>query len=193
MKKTYIILLVFFLGTANTVFAGVTETLPTYHWAYGHIDELRVRGYFSGLLFTKKPFSRGEIAAELAKIKGSGRYSTKVGWLLSDLFEEFTAEIDALSDGASDEMLVGLLTQAGIQRANDKTSDFEIIRTKAGYLAGENLYLYNSMTFDGSLPDDTTFVGRHWRGMSAFTEQAYINYTRGALTITAGRDFQRFT
>ena len=51
--------------STQTLIAGLKETLPTYHWAYQHMEELRLRGFFSDLNFAKRPFTRGEVASAL--------------------------------------------------------------------------------------------------------------------------------
>ncbi len=176
--------------------AGLTETLPTYHWAYEYMEELRIRGFFGELNFSKKPFSRGEIAESLVGLLVAGWAMDdmpKAVWLLDELYDEFALEMNLFRKGNSiDEFSVGLLTQAGLVNDNSGTDDSESFRIKGGFQAGKHFGVYNAMNFDGDLPKDTTYMGRNWRGLSAFTEQGYVSYETKRFSVLFGRDFRRW-
>ena len=48
MRKAVIVILIGITQIIPNlhVYAGVNETLPTYHWVYEHVEELRLRGFF---------------------------------------------------------------------------------------------------------------------------------------------------
>lgn len=178
------------------LYAGVNETLPTYHWVYDYVEELRLRGFLLELNLAKKPFTRGEIASELVDMLIAGWAMDdmpKAVWLLDELYVEFASEMNQLRKGNSeDEFSIGLLTQAGIKNDGDNSDDTESFRIKSGFQVGENFVVMNTMNFDADLADESTYIGRTWRGLAAFSEQAYLRYDTERFTVLFGRDFQRW-
>lgn len=198
MRKTAIVILIGITQFFPNIhlYAGVNETLPTYHWVYEHVEELRLRGFLLELNLAKKPFTRGEIAGELVDMLIAGWAMDdmpKAVWLLDELYVEFAPEMNHLRKGDSeDEFFIGLLTQAGLKDESNKTDDTESFRIKGGFQVGDNFAVYNTMNFDSDLPDDPTYIGSTWRGLSAFSEQAYLRYETERFSILFGRDFQRW-
>ena len=190
---TFFVALVF---SSQPLIAGLKETLPTYHWAYQYMEELRLRGFFSELNFAKQPFTRGEVARALVDHLIAGWATDdipKAVWLLDELYEEFAEEMNLLrKDESSDIFSIGLLTQANIGNDGEKTDDSESFRINGGFQVGKEFGVYNTMNFDSDLSNDTTFVGRKWRGMSAFTEQGYMQYESARFSVLLGRDFKRW-
>ena len=177
-------------------YAGVRETLPTYHWVYDYVEELRLRGFLLELNMAKKPFTRGEIASELVDMLVAGWAMDdmpKAVWLLDELYEEFASEMNQIRKSKhDDEFSIGLLAQAGLKDEGNNTDDTGSYRIKGGFHVGDNFVVFNTMNFDADLAEDSTYIGRTWRGLSAFTEQAYLRYESERFSILFGRDFQRW-
>lgn len=196
-KLVFVILFVTTYIISNIkLHAGVNETLPTYHWVYDYVEELRLRGFLLELNLAKKPFSRGEVASELVDMLIVGWAMDdmpKAVWLLDELYVEFASEMNQLRKGnANDEFFIGLLTQAGLEDEGNETDDTGSFRIKGGFQVGDNFAVINTMNFDSDLANDSTYIGSSWRGLSAFTEQAYLRYETERFSILFGRDFQRW-
>ena len=190
---------IFFLMLAissQSLIAGLKETLPTYHWAYQYMEELRLRGFFSEINFAKRPFTRGEVASALVDHLIAGWATDdipKAVWLLDELYEEFAEEMNLIRKyDSSDIFSIGLLTQANVGNNGEETDDSESFRIKGGFQVGKNFGVYNTMNFDSDLAKDPTYVGRKWRGMSAFTEQGYMQYESSRFSVLFGRDFKHW-
>ena len=85
-------------------YASVHETLPSWHWAYDYIEELRVRGEFSELFAMNRPYTRGEVAGVLVKIQersGTGEtdHPSDLNAMVDRLYDEFQEEMTEIRDG----------------------------------------------------------------------------------------------
>ena len=182
--------------SSQPLIAGLTETLPTYHWAYQYMEELRLRGFFSELNFARRPFTRGEIAESLVDHLIAGWATDEIPkavWLLDELYEEFAEEMNLVRRAESGDIFsIGILTQANVGNDGEETDDSESFRINGGFQVGKGFGIYNTMNFDSDLSKDSTFEGREWRGMSAFTEQGYMQYESTRFTVLFGRDFKRW-
>ena len=175
--------------------AALEETLPTYHWAYAYLDQLRTRGYLQGLNMAHGPFTRGEVARELLaeqKRIADSPMTLRVSWLYRALSDEFVAEMNSLSGEASEFLEVGVLAQEELKDVEGVSEFRGSARPKVGLSVDGKLFAFNSMTFDQNLLDDSTYLGAEWRGASAFTEQAYIRFRTSHATFIVGRDFNRW-
>ena len=182
--------------SSQPLIAGLNETLPTYHWAYQYMEELRLRGFFIELNFARRPFTRGKIAESLVDHLIAGWATDdipKAVWLLDELYEEFAEEMNLVRKAESSDIFsIGLLTQANVGNDGEETDDSESFRINGGFQVGKGFGIYNTMNFDSDLSEDPTFKGREWRGMSAFTEQGYMQYESNRFGVLFGRDFKRW-
>lgn len=181
--KNYCLIFASIIGVAVSQLSGETrESVPIYHWAYGVIDELTVRGYFRDLNLMNRPFTRWQIVKSLEKCEYTGEDPAAES-LIEMLREEFYPEpVKKLKIGA-------YLRQDGML----EDGEFEpkgIAVSKIGCSIGEWLTIYNSMRLDQYLPDDPYYIGKHWRGFSGYSEQAYINLRMGPVSFQFGRDWQ---
>ncbi|MEE2710541.1 MAG: capsule assembly Wzi family protein [Gemmatimonadota bacterium] len=186
------------------------ETLPSYHWSYDLLDQLRLRGYFTELFVSNRPFTRGEIARSLRSIQkdidaGHLQPTRADNWLLNQLNTEFEEETTELNgDAEANWMKVGItanldalhrpedlensaLIHYGVLKAG--TLVREDLRSKISAGLGDRLTLYHTLRFDRNLKDDPTYVGKFFQGFAGFTEQAYLRARYGRVHIKVGRDF----
>lgn len=186
------------LSGTNPASAGLQETLPTYHWAYGYIDQLWIRGYFPDLLVLNRPYTRGEVARAVVTLQqevaqGKRTVPPQDRWLLARLRDEFQPEIDALQ-GASPSRQA---TVGGyfIEDLNSRQGDFQDhfrYRTRAALSAGPGFEIYNGIAFDNRLDNDPLYLGKRKREVAGFTEQAYVRFSRKGFGLVLGRDFLRW-
>ena len=47
------------------------QTIPTYHWSYDYLEQLKVRGFIENINFSHRPFIFKDIHQDLPKIKPS--------------------------------------------------------------------------------------------------------------------------
>ena len=69
---------VLFLYFAYSVFSGVNfnsilfaQYIPTYHWSYEYLEQLKVRGYLNDINFSHRPFLIQDIQPDLQKLTPS--------------------------------------------------------------------------------------------------------------------------
>jgi hypothetical protein len=183
-----------------SAFSGIQETLPSWHWAYAYIDELRMRGDFDSLSVMNCPYTRGEVAHALMTIitrhgKDLGRISRLDKKIVLKLVREFRPEMETLqSEGKKAEYpRVGLRLQENIDEISGSEPKLKgVYRSRIAVPLGRYGEIYNGMTFDQYLVDDPRYVGKKWRSMVVYTEQAYLALGTDKLRIKLGRDYLRW-
>jgi len=94
----------------NSANATLQENLPLEHWTYSIIDELLLRGYGSNLLFSNRPYTRGDVAKLVLEIEEklrqkTGNEKTTLNEWNRLLGREFLTEINELRATESDELI----------------------------------------------------------------------------------------
>lgn len=97
-KVTKVLFAVSFLlfAVSPRVLSNQLEEIPLDSWVYPVIDELHFQGFFPNLFVADKPYTRGEIAAELQSVKREWEENTlkpHQRWLFERLFDEFKLEL----------------------------------------------------------------------------------------------------
>ena len=177
------------LLSAGLVHAGLHETLPTYHWAYTYLDELRLRGHFGGLFASNRPFTRGEVAEELRRLREQEGVEPFCALFLDRLYKEFEDEIRQ-GDGSQIQMGT-TFAQDVVARREDRVKAFGIYRLKGGYFS-KHLTAVDVPKLDRTLKEDPAYRGKDWRGLTAYMEQAYLRVRLKDVEATFGRDFLRW-
>ncbi len=180
--------------------ASLHQTLPSWHWAYQFIDELRLRGCFKELYATNRPYTRGEVAEGLVRIEnklkeGKLFLSASDSKLIEKLEREFEKEIKELESKTQEKnkVILGCRIQSDINKPEEgKTKYRGIYRSKISVPLGAHVEVYNGINFNQYLIDDTTYVGKKWRGIVGYTEQAYAAASLGRFRFKFGRDFLRW-
>jgi len=192
------------------------ETLPPYHWANQYVDYLKVRGYLPELLFSERPFSRERIATALLKIDFEKKNIPETDRrIIRILFEEFSEEIHRLGGEADNrwepylkralEFLKIELAPETIQpelkiggfgfgnylnQTQPAVSDGRIdLHAQAGFFWGSRVTLYNNMRIFNFA--DSTYIGKKFRSLYAYTEQSYLSLNWNWLQFKFGRDFMQ--
>ena len=58
-------------GAQQGTFKNQNQLVPTYHWIYDYLIELKLRGYLGDLNLSVRPFSVGEITREIQDLADS--------------------------------------------------------------------------------------------------------------------------
>jgi len=176
--------------------AGIHETLPTYHWSYAYIKELQMRGSCLDLGQLNKPYTRGEVARSLLKVQSSLPEDITVKGMFNKLTKEFDKEIIEIknSDGGTHNSVTGrLFLKNDINKEyDDDPVNRGVYRGGVGAKIGKHLFVYSGINFDQYAYHDSNYVGDRWRSMTAYTEQAYMNFIWKQFTLKIGRDFLKW-
>lgn len=175
------------------LYAGDGESLPSYHWAYRNLRELRLRGFLSELNFSNGPFFVYQIQNSfdqnnLEKQAASEQYRR----FYTRLSEEFHTERSIYSPFKKPQIRLGFLIWPEIKREQGGTENFGAYRTYLGWSPNKDIDIVNSVVFDRKFLHDPEYIGNKWRGFAGYTEQAYVRFHKGIFTATFGRDFIRW-
>ncbi len=200
MNRYFIkIILMLLLLQTGRLFAGINETLPSYHWTYRYIKEFQVRGYCLDLLQMHHPYTRGDVAKSLIKLKTqldkSRNHPTFLSEKLQVLLKEFEPEVESLQqkDQNSDAILGRLYLKGDGNKNQNQSFEYRgVYRGITGTEISNNIAAYNSMIFDQYDYYDPDYVGKKWRGVVGYTEQAYVTGQWDKLTFKFGRDFLKW-
>ena len=177
-----------------------TETLPTWHWSYELIHQLRIRGNFVELYEMNQPYTRGEVAKALISMR-EGLDKDFIGLTTSDynilekLEKEFQPEMRFLEDKeiASSNLKIGTYLMGDLNKSGQENVGYKgIYRSVLSVSLGSHLTVYNGMNFDQYLVDDHEYIGKKWRGLVGYTEQAYAALNTNRFRLKFGRDFLRW-
>jgi len=192
-----ILMLILILFYSQFSFASFNETLPSWHWAYEYIHDLQLQGRFDDLFMLNQPFTRGEVAEALLRFRNrmvSAEFNlsnSEIG-RFKRLVREFAPEIKQIKGDTVDLNFAdfGIRIETNMDYAADHEVKYRgIYRTKIDVPIGKHITVYNGINFDQYLVDDPDYVGKKWRGVVGYTEQAYISGNFGPFKIKFGRDF----
>ena len=180
--------------------ASINETLPNWHWCYELIHQLRLRGNFVELYEMNKPYTRGEVAKALISMrqgldKDFIALTTPDHNILEKLEREFQPEMRFLKDKeiASSNLKIGTFLIGDLNRSGQENVGYKgIYRSVLSVSSGSHLTVYNGMNFDQYLVDDAGYIGKKWRGLVGYTEQAYAALNTNRFRLKFGRDFLRW-
>jgi len=198
--RHYLSIFIFVFLFPVLVDGSLQQTLPSWHWAYHFIDELRLRGCFEELYATNRPYTRGQVAEALLRIENRLKerklfLDSSDLKLLKRLIKEFQGEINELDnkDVESYKLRLGTRIQSDLNRQQDGEAKYMgIYRSKISLSIGSSVEIYNGINFNQYLVEDTSFVGKIWRGIAGYTEQAYAAVSTGKFRFKFGRDFLRW-
>jgi hypothetical protein len=213
---TYSVLLSFII--VGMVYALPTETLPTYHWAYQVIDELKLNCYLTELDLTERPLTRGQIARAVVKELNPDKdfdkdISPRERWLLKLLQREFATEIadsKINTEKIISETVERVISPTGLlepppfkgevgarlegdlaTRQNHEPQTDGIAIAQVGVQFQSMVAAQTRLRLDSHLPDDSTYDGKVWRGLAGYAEAGYLRIDGRVFDIQIGRD--RFT
>ena len=197
MKKlNFIIILLLF---PVFVYSSNPTTIPSWHYAYRLVKQLQIRGLLRELSELNKPYTWNEVLVSMEKVKNQAdsgktvinKYELKIINLLE---KECKRELGIEDkDGKETLLLVGINAKGDLDRPAEGDAGFKgILRSRIIVPVSENISIVNSIVFDQYKVDDPDYVGKKWRSMIGYTEQAYAAYEKGKFRLKFGRDFLRW-
>ena len=187
MKKKLVFLLLLLVSV--TSFSSTTETLPTHHWAYKIIDEMQARGFLLDLSQLNLPYTRGQIARALVEMEKPNGIA---GQWYEMLESEFNPEIHEWIEPVNDQQSVNIRLKVNSNLDHNPDKDLEykgIYRGGVGINLAKNFYAYSGVNFNQYDVDNPDYVGYEWRGITGYTEQAYVAFRNDRFYLKFGRDF----
>ena len=198
VKKNILVLFVigfsFTTLLTATLFAASSETLPTFHWSYEFIQALQVRGQCLDLYSMNQPYTRGEVAKSLlgAEKEIRRQNNTVIYKLYVSLLREFAPEIDEVRnpDEQKESIYFRSYLQANLDRTEEEDTKYNgLYRGGVGAQIGSRFFVFSGVNFNQYDYNNPDYAGYKWRGITGFTEQAYISYQTNRLQVKFGRDF----
>jgi len=197
ISSTYLVVFIILFSFIAS-HASINETLPSYHWSYEYIKELQSRGFCLDLLQSNLPYTRGEVAKSLMSLNQSKEKDTfdkSINRILERLLNEFNPEIQEIKNNSKKEdYIIGRLHLLNDfnKEAKDDLVYRGIYRGGIGIGLGKNLFAYTGIDFNQYDYHDPNYIGDKWRGMAAYTEQAYLNILWRRFQLKIGRDFLKW-
>ncbi|GBE26753.1 hypothetical protein BMS3Bbin03_00672 [bacterium BMS3Bbin03] len=220
IKLKYTYFLLFLLVMPSAVWPSQNETIPTYHWAYADLSQLRLHGYLTGLFLSNQPFTKGEVARTLIQLKTRVKQerlsldptSSAIVNRLEIYLGPEIAQIEKKGETAPSEWLapgerlrIGAIVEQDFVHRKNFSKFRGIYRSQIDYSPIPDITAFNTINFDQYLGDDPTYTGKRWRGITGYTEQAYIRAflpifpnsrqngnDRRSLWVMFGRDFLKW-
>ncbi len=201
MKFHFLLLSLLFECIGAICYAQTNATVPTYHWAYAYLHELRLAGYLTSLQPIRQPYTEAELANSLALLhqqleKGEMKVSTRDQKLIDLLSREFLVGSRKANDERPLTFRTGIWLDESIVHEGSETRYSTQLRSQVGVHWKDRLTCYNGIRLDQSLLDDPLYPGKRWRGFAGYTEQAYLRFqlfdratSSYKLGCTIGRDF----
>ncbi len=175
----------------NPIRAAVNEILPVYHVDYQYLKLLQDRGLCLELNALEKPYTKGQIAQSLLNIPDTLALSKTEKEAIAYLRSDLRMEIDALQKSESNNYIKLQTYSTGFL---DKMQTNEITyrgvyHLGAGLRMGKHVYIAQNYISDQYDYYDPYYSGYKWRGIAAYTQQAYINVMFNQVQFKFGRDF----
>ena len=193
----YFFLFVLTLFTPLILPAAIHETLPSYHWAYQYIDELQSRGFLLDLWIMNRPYTRGQVARSVFKaIEKLEKSNSNYEFLknrLDVLKQEFIEEVDRLnSNEKQDHYLIHSrfnLRHDGVKDSTERVKYRGVYRGGVSVNITDKIFGCSYVIFNQYNYYDPNYIGKKWRGLVGYTEQAYLSARWKNLMFKFGRDF----
>ena len=157
--------------------------MPTYHWSNDYVQQLSLRFREIGITLDHLPLSPAKMA-QLAD-SSSARAATAAERFWIERLIEFT------SVPTERHVWMQMGTRM-IEKAGDFGNDLRSrtnMRSQVGIFPDEHVSLVNVIRVDDELGDDPNYLGKRWRGITGFTEQAYVQLHFDKYLLKFGRDF----
>lgn len=168
----------------------VPASLPPYHWAQDYFWQLQLRQPNEGIFTGAQPFSLMQIAGWTESSRAA---ETSTPFWHDRLTGYLQARSRSSADGTAQPVLqiASLLDSRGgrIDGGGEQRLRW---RTGAGLRFSKNLYAHYTLHLDEDAKNDPRYIGRVWRGVAAYAEQAYGVYETRRVLLKIGRDYLRW-
>lgn len=163
--------------------------VPTYHWIYDYLTELKVRGYLGDLNLSVKPISAAEILKEIQNIADS-KPATAI--LAGHLRRSYLLKTG--SDSAKGRLMTQLFLKnyTSFDPETEKWQNRFIPRGRISFQFGGNLAVQSSFLTDNRLDENKKYLGKRQSGIASYSEESYIIYSPKHFNFLLGRSFVRW-
>ena len=176
-------------GAQQAKFNNHNQRVPTYHWIYDYLVELKVRGYLGDLNLSVQPFSAAEILHEIQDIADSEPV-TEI--LIRHLERSYLLRTDSGSAKGRFNAQIFLKNNSSFDPNRDKWHNRFIPRGRISFEFGENLVVQNSFLADNRLDENRKYLGKRQSGTASYSEEAYIIYSPKHFNFLLGRSFMKW-
>ncbi len=194
MNRLFFLILSFLFLNIN-LFAMSSETLPTHHWTYELISEFQARGYFLELSQMTLPYSRGDVANAILNNKEDIKDLKLYQSWMTELENEFEQEIEEITTHSlknENRLVLRSKVNAHLDNNSIDTKYKGIYRGGVGVNFTENIFAFSGVNFNQYDLDDPEYAGYEWRGITGYTEQAFISFQNKRFLLKLGRDYLRW-
>ncbi len=177
------------------------ESLPPYHWSWQYLDYLKSAGYLPKLDITHRPVQRTTVARALAEVETD---DPLIRGLLRVLQAEFQPEIRQLEEEQNLLEEIGEKILEPPPKPQVKGGFFSLFTGKKDRPDYQETYGYDfhpllsvkwnrnfSALLNGRFFNQKNefYLGKEFRNLYSYVEQAYLQYQNRWLQVKFGRDF----
>ncbi|HHL73057.1 MAG TPA: hypothetical protein ENJ29_11155 [Bacteroidetes bacterium] len=163
------------------------QTLAPYHWGFEYFRDWRLRHPVDSLFVKTWPL----LYQQAEQVFRSQQARTGYERFLKDRFLADAGGYGVMRGKTKQrpflQLGARLVEDAG--RISDELRSRMVLRLLTGVAFSDRLTIFNAMALDQRLRDDPDYEGKEWRGLTAITEQAYVNYHTPRWSVKFGRDY----
>lgn len=185
----FIISTVFFIPS----YLAAQYYIPPYESVYEDLRYLQTYGLLRELNFSQLPILNTEflrfVDEEREKIAGDITKSRQLN-ILDNVFRSYSLYSEKSSVGKDE--VIPLYIGGVLDASLNNEDDLELsprVRTFAMLSLPFGISCVNIMNIDPKAPDDPNYIGKKWRGIAGYTEQAYLTWSAKFFRVTAGRSY----
>ncbi len=202
MKRGFLTAATLLFFSFSYSLANELEEIPLDSWIYPVVDELHFQGFFPKLFVADKPYNRGEIFAELVKIKremGNDARSLRPHqlWLFQRLFDEFKWEFDAQNQALNESEDLPLTFRWGsaFNLKSDLHKEGEplykpVFNAYVGAELGDRFYFRSRARVENHVSQNRSVRARPWtrNDLGGTLDDTYLKYHWKYFDLTLGRE-----
>ena len=191
--------LLFLLSCFSPVSAQVY--LPPYEPVYEDLLYLQLDGLLSGIDLNQAPVVSNQLIAAARQDLRSANLTSTQRLILNRIRNGYVYGDTVSSPGilnrllekvfvnqtAEPKLLIGLRTD--LEANNDPGKLYPQLRTFGAAILPYGISVVNVMTIDPYATDNPNYIGKEWRGLSGYTEQAYFIWQTKFSCLTFGRSY----
>jgi len=190
IKRKLLVSVAFIFVLLPKVYSNQLEEIPLDSWVYPVIDELRFQGFFPKLFIADKPYTRGEIFAEIVTVKqGIDNETLNLKphqlWLFQRLFDEFKLEFASNSSqvGNTDQLPLTFRWGSAFNLKSDFHKEGEpfhkpVFNAYVSAELGERFYFRSRARVENYASKNPSVRARSWTGndLGGTLDDTYLKY-----------------
>ncbi len=149
---------------------------------------LQTGGYLRDIDLNQTPLSTIQISQSVQT--DSSNLATLSGSSIHKMLVDRIASYYTVSTKSKDQPFIIYGVKLNVDYQNQPQSKlYPQLRTFGSITVAKNLSITNVMTVDPYATENPNYIGKEWRGLSGYTEQAYLMWTSKYVRLTAGRSY----